>query len=757
MNAESAVLASWAFLPVPAFGLLATALIYLRGWRKLRRQVPARYPPSRLVFFFAGLAAIYLSLASPLDAFASFLLTAHMVQHLLLTMIVPPLLLLGAPQLPLLCGLPRRFVSHGLGPFLQWPLLKNFLHRLMHPAVCWILFILSNILWHLPDFYELALRSPAWHRVEHFCFLATALLFWWHVVQPWPSRPYWPRWAIIPYLLLADIQNTVLAAFLSFYDRVAYPTYANAPRLWLNPMTDQASAGAIMWVPGSIAFILPAALIAVQFLSPKNLVQPSRRGAELRIAKPKIKKFGVRTVPFDFVKVRVLGAMIRSRYFRRTLQVVTLFLAAAIVLDGLLGPKISPMNLAGVLPWTHWRAFTVIGLLAIGNLFCMACPFTFVRDLGRKILPARLRWPRALSSKWLSVGLIVTYLWAYEAFDLWDKPAITALVILGYFLGALLVDGFFRGASFCKFVCPIGQFHFVQSLASPFEVKVRSPEVCASCRTFDCIKGNAAQRGCELQLFQPRKSGNMDCTFCLDCIKACPHDNVGILAVRPGRDLICDLPRSSVRRYAKRPDLAALVLVLTFGAFANAAGMVAPVLSGITQIEKALNFSSDLGIVTLLSVLCLIVLPAALAAAAAACSRVIAGNSLQENLCRFSMSLAPLGFGMWLAHFIFHLFTAALTPIPVAERIAKDLGIRDAEPVWSVSSLAFYNLPGLELLFLDLGFLVALYIGWRIAAQMNLKRRFATFLPWGLLAAALYALGVWIIFQPMEMRGMMMR
>jgi cytochrome c oxidase assembly factor CtaG len=757
VNAESAVLASWALLPVPAFGLLATALIYLRGWRKLRRQVPARYPPSRLVFFFAGLAAIYLSLASPLDAFASFLLTAHMVQHLLLTMIVPPLLLLGAPQLPLLCGLPRRFVSHGLGPFLQWPLLKNFLHRLMHPAVCWILFILSNILWHLPDFYELALRSPAWHRVEHFCFLATALLFWWHVVQPWPSRPYWPRWAIIPYLLLADIQNTVLAAFLSFYDRVAYPTYANAPRLWLNPMTDQASAGAIMWVPGSIVFILPAALIAVQFLSPKNLVQPSRRGAELRIAKPKIEKFGVRTVPFDFVKVRGLGAMIRSRYFRRTLQVVTLFLAAAIVLDGLLGPKISPMNLAGVLPWTHWRAFTVIGLLAIGNLFCMACPFTFVRDLGRKILPARLRWPRALSSKWLSVGLIVTYLWAYEAFDLWDKPAITALVILGYFLGALLVDGFFRGASFCKFVCPIGQFHFVQSLASPFEVKVRSPEVCASCRTFDCIKGNAAQRGCELQLFQPRKSGNMDCTFCLDCIKACPHDNVGILAVRPGRDLICDLPRSSVRRYAKRPDLAALVLVLTFGAFANAAGMVAPVLSGITQIEKALNFSSDLGIVTLLSVLCLIVLPAALAAAAAACSRVIAGNSLQENLCRFSMSLAPLGFGMWLAHFIFHLFTAALTPIPVAERIAKDLGIRDAEPVWSVSSLAFYNLPGLELLFLDLGFLVALYIGWRIAAQMNLKRRFATFLPWGLLAAALYALGVWIIFQPMEMRGMMMR
>jgi cytochrome c oxidase assembly factor CtaG len=756
VNAGSAALASWAFLPVPAFVLATTALIYLRGWRKLRRQVPARFPLSRLVFFLAGLAAIYLSLASPLDAFASFLLTAHMVQHLLLTMIAPPLLLLGAPQLPLLCGLPRRIASQVLGPFLQWSLLKRLVYRVMHPGVCWVLFILSNIIWHFPALYELALRSPGWHKVEHFCFLATALLFWWHVVQPWPSRPYWPRWAMIPYLLLADLQNTALAGFLSFYDRVLYPAYEAAPRLGMNPLDDQAAAGAIMWVPGSIAFIVPAALIAVQFLSPKRLVRPSQRGAGLVTINPKREPPGARIAPFDFVKVPVLGALIRSRYFRRALQIVTLLLAVAIVLDGLLGPEISPMNLAGVLPWTHWRAFAVIGLLAVGNLFCMACPFTFVRDLGRKILPARMRWPRALSSKWLAIGLIIIYLWAYEAFDLWDKPSITALVIVGYFLAAFVIDGLFRGASFCKFVCPIGQFNFVQSLASPFEVKVRRPDVCASCRTFDCIKGNAAQRGCELELFQPRKSGNMDCTFCLDCIKACPHDNVGIVAVRPGKDLIDDLPRSSVKRYAGRPDLAALVLVLTFGAFANAAGMVAPVLSGISEIEKTLGFSSDLGIVTLLSALCLILLPAALAGTAAACSSAMAGSSLRENFCRFSMSLAPLGFGMWLAHFVFHLFTTALTPIPVAQRIAKDLGLRSAEPAWSAGSVAFYDLPGLELLLLDLGFLVALYVGWRMAGQMTSNRRISTFLPWGVLAAALYAAGVWIIFQPMEMRGMLM-
>lgn len=745
MSPEQAALLSWTFEPVPAFGLLSTALIYFFGWRKLHRQVPGRFPPWRLGCFFGGLAAIYVSLASPLDAFASFLLTAHMVQHLLLTMIAPPLLLLGAPQLPMLVGLPRRFVSQALGPFLNWPLLKAAVHRLMHPAICWVLFILSNVLWHFPPFYELALGSPGWHEIEHLCFLGTALLFWWHVVQPWPSRPHWPRWAMIPYLLLADLQNTALAAFLSFYDRVLYPTYENAPRLGsLNPLDDQAGAGAIMWVPGSVAFLVPAAVIAIQFLSPKRRYAPEVR----KIQNPKSKIQN----SLDLFRVPFLGAVLRWRHFRRTLQILMLGLAVVIIADGLLGPQISPINLAGVLPWTHWRAATVVALLAIGNLFCMACPFTFVRDLGRKILPARFRWPRALRSKWLAVGLLAIYLWAYEAFDLWDNPAATAWIILGYFLAALLIDGFFRDASFCKFVCPIGQFHFLQSLASPFEIKVRQPDVCATCRTFDCIKGNAEQRGCELKLFQPRKQGNMDCTFCLDCVKACPNDNVGLIAVVPGRDLIADLPRSSIGRYAKRPDLAALALVLTFGAFANAAGMVLPVLRWLESRSP----SGDLWQVTGLAILALLVLPAAIASLAAWGSSALGGGAWKENLCRFSLALAPLGFGMWLAHFVFHFFTAALTPIPVFHRAAREFGLTATEPVWTVPSWAFYDLPALELLLLDIGLLLSLFVCWNIARQFAPTRTLRVFFPWAFLAAALFAAGVWIIFQPMEMRGALM-
>ncbi|MEI9975836.1 MAG: 4Fe-4S binding protein [Ignavibacteriota bacterium] len=210
------------------------------------------------------------------------------------------------------------------------------------------------------------------------------------------------------------------------------------------------------------------------------------------------------------------------------------------------------MNLAGVLPWTYWRGLSVIGLLLVGNLFCMACPFTLPRDLARKIVTPRYRWPRRLRSKWIAVALLVTYLWAYEVFSIWDSPRATAWIVVGYFVAALAVDSIFRGASFCKYVCPIGQFHFMHALVSPFEVRVREAAVCGSCRTHDCIRGNEQQRGCELHLFQPKKLGNFDCTFCLDCVQACPEQNVAILRAQPGVSLLDDRRGSGIGRLNRR-------------------------------------------------------------------------------------------------------------------------------------------------------------------------------------------------------------
>jgi cytochrome c oxidase assembly factor CtaG/ferredoxin len=728
-----AAFASWRIEPGTFAGLLVLAILYTRGWFRLQTRAPRRFPVVRLLCFLAGLLVLAIALFSPLDAFANFLLSVHMVQHLLLTMVVPPLLLIGAPFLPILLGLPKRFVADGLGPFLTWNPLKALGRFLTNPIFALFAFCLSNILWHIPPAYETALRSTAWHRVEHVFFLSTAILFWWHVINPWPTRNRWPRWTVVPYLLLADLQNTVLAAFFSFYDQVIYPTYAAAPRFGdFSAINDQAAAGAIMWVPGSVAFLIPCAFVAIEFLSPKRKPAPLPPPAAL---------------PAFLSSLRMPRIPITK--LRRPLQFALLALAILVVWDGFRGPSLSAMNAAGVLPWTHWRGLTVLALLFVGNLFCMSCPFMLVRDGSRKFLSslglpvARLQWPRFLRNKWLPVALVVLYLWAYEGFSLWDRPWATAAIIGGYFLSASLVDAFFKGASFCKYVCPIGQFHFVQSLASPAEIRVRSLDVCQTCKTFDCIKGNATQRGCELQLFQPRKSGNMDCTFCLDCVKACPHENVALQTALPGADLWNPQPRSSLGRWENRLDVAALVLVLTFGAFANAAGMIAPVQALAPDLGL-----SRLTFVTLLIVLFLVVLPVPLVSAAAAIGRLHEKSraTLPRTIAAYAIAFAPLGFGMWLAHFVFHLFTASHTPIPVFERL---LGL---EPNWGIASWSWPGLLGVELLFLDAGLLLTLYALWRIAKNRSLLP-LRTVFSWATLAVALYAFGTWMTFQPMQMRG----
>ena len=758
----AAALGSWSFPPWVVAGLLLTLGIYAHGWRQLHRQMPLRFGRRHLATFAAGLATIFVAIASPLDAFGGLLLQVHMTQHLLLMMVAPPLIWLGAPAAPLLRGLPRGVVKNGLGPFLAWPALYRFGRRLSHPVVCWSSFVFVTWIWHVPALYELALRTPAWHQVEHVCFLLTALLFWWPVIQPWPSTPIWPRWAMVPYLLLADLQNTMFSALFAFSERLLYPAYAAVPRLWgISALDDQATAGAIMWVPGSVAFLIPLAWVIIEWLG-APLGAPSVQRMAPSAASVALLPGRTRPPQWDLLQLPVLGSLMGWRHFRRAPQAVMLILALVVVADGLGGPQMSPMNLAGVLPWTYWRGLSVIALLVAGNVFCMACPFMLPRDLGRRLLPARWRWPKPLRSKWLAVGLLLFYLWAYEAFSLWDSPWWTAWIIIAYFTAAFTIDGLFRGASFCKYVCPIGQFNFVQSLVSPLEVRVRDTDVCQRCTTYDCIRGNAQHRGCELQLFQPKKVGNLDCTFCLDCVHACPHANVGIVAVTPGSDLLHDPYRSSLRRLSRRPDVAALALVLVFGAFANAGAMVEPVLRWRQWAATQAGARPILPIAggLLLSV---VIVPALSVALCGWIGRLLggAGTSARELICRFALSLVPLGLAMWTAHFTFHLFIGAETLLPVMQRMVADRGSPLlGEPMWTLSASAVaqsWLLP-LQLLLLGVGLLLTLYVDWRIASSCVRRavRALGLMMPWASLAVALYAAGLWIISQPMQMRGMMM-
>jgi polyferredoxin len=466
----------------------------------------------------------------------------------------------------------------------------------------------------------------------------------------------------------------------------------------------------------------------------------------------------------DLLRWPIVGSFLRWRHARTSMQAAALIAAVVIVLHGLFGPQIAPRNLATVATWVHYRGLLIVALLAAGNVFCTACPFVLVRDVARGGRAPTRRWPAWLRTKWIGLALFAGVLFVYELFDLWSLPRATAWLILGYFGAALAIDLLFRGAAFCKYLCPIGQFNFTASTLSPLEVAIRDRQVCGTCRTSDCIRGRRStvspavvvRRGCELGLFLPSKIGNLDCTFCLDCVQACPHDNVGIVARVPGAELADGSRRSGIGRLAMRPDIAALAVLFTFGALLNAFAMASPVYDLERWLGGVMNVRTEWPVLAVVFAATLGVIPAVLLTAAAAATRLLAGGgSVGRGIVDYAAALVPLGVGTWAAHYGFHLLTGLLTIVPVAQSAAVDafgwalLG----EPLWRWTGLR----PGagfpIQIGFVLLGAAGSIAAAYGISEREHPDRPGLATVPWTILFLALAITATWVFAQPMEMRG----
>ena len=264
-------LASWT-LPVPLTlaVILATAL-YLRGWVHLRSVLIHAIPAWRAASFALGLFLIWIALGSPLAALDEELLTIHMIEHLLLMTFAPPLLLLGAPVMPFLHGMPRQLVQSVIAPVFRWPPLHWIGRVITEPVFCWLAAAAALLGWHIPAVFALGLQSESWHIVEHACFLVAGLLFWWPVVQPWPSVSVWPRWSMLLYLFLATLPCDILSGFLVFSDRIAYPNYSGRLRQFsMSVLEDQQVAGALMWTCVTFVYLVPAVILTVRLLAARH-------------------------------------------------------------------------------------------------------------------------------------------------------------------------------------------------------------------------------------------------------------------------------------------------------------------------------------------------------------------------------------------------------------------------------------------------------------------------------------------------------
>ena len=249
--------AAWPAEPVLQVGLMAMAGLYVLGWRRLGRASSAAIPAWRVWCYAGGVLALVLSLLSSIAVYSERLFFMHIVQHLLL-LIAPPLLLLGAPLVPSLWGLPvsaRRAIGRHLAPH---RLLARVGHVLTHPLVAVAAYVITIGLWHVPAFYDAAQGRTITHDLEHLMFFGTAMLYWWPVIHPSGGRRRLSYALALPYLLPPFLEGMLIGALITLADRPLYRTYAEMTATWdFSVLGDQQLGGLIMWVPGGMFFLIP--------------------------------------------------------------------------------------------------------------------------------------------------------------------------------------------------------------------------------------------------------------------------------------------------------------------------------------------------------------------------------------------------------------------------------------------------------------------------------------------------------------------
>lgn len=473
----------------------------------------------------------------------------------------------------------------------------------------------------------------------------------------------------------------------------------------------------------------------------------------------------------DVLRVPLLGGFLRWRYSRFVLQVPLLAIALLAIYDGFSGRQLAPTNTATVAVWVHYRGLVALAIAVFGNLFCAACPLMLTRGatkLAKRFLP-EFSFPRALKNKYLVLAATLVFLFSYEHFDLWASPWLTAWLIVGYFVAAFFVDALFPVGTFCKYVCPLGNFNFALSTVSPTQITAKDHNVCSSCEGKYCLNGrletastrapmlgNRAEHvllqlepmnakplgafsGCETNLFVPSISSNEDCTLCLNCVRACPYDNVALEVRNPLREALHSKPKT---------DWTWFVVLLTWAGLLNAFAMIPPYYNLANWLSGLLGTRDEALLLALIFVVAL-GLGVGLTVLAARAS---------GHLRDWVGVLYPILLSIWGGHYLFHFVTGANTLYPNIITAFMRLGL-PLEPAPLAVTPRLDAIFPFQVVVTYLAFFAGLYITYQKASSQAKDTRGVVLrmLPQVLLLLLLNILTILIFSQPMQARGSLLQ
>jgi len=269
--------ASWPYAPELLAGTAIAAVFYIRGWL-LRRGRAAAISAWRHASFLAGLVALLIALQSPLDALAEHSFTMHQFQHMFLRAIGPMLLMLAAPQVLLIAGMPEWLRTQVLAPLLSSRMAGVIFGFFAHPFVATFFLLAVPVFWHIPEYHNLSVLNVPVHYMMHITMLASGMFFFWRVLDPRPA-PQGASYATRIVMSWAAIAGNIpLGAYITLKSGVLYTAYDMKGRLWdWSALADEQVGGVVIWSPGSMMFaVLLVLVIRLWGMREKRLHGPGR-------------------------------------------------------------------------------------------------------------------------------------------------------------------------------------------------------------------------------------------------------------------------------------------------------------------------------------------------------------------------------------------------------------------------------------------------------------------------------------------------
>ncbi|MHB8168540.1 MAG: 4Fe-4S binding protein [Thermoleophilia bacterium] len=461
----------------------------------------------------------------------------------------------------------------------------------------------------------------------------------------------------------------------------------------------------------------------------------------------------------DLLRIPAVKRLLKMRAFQFIMQLPNVIVFGLVIAAGIWGTQLGDKNFATVLTWLVWWAVIIFTFLFLSRTWCMACPLVSVAEwiqrgklwgVSKRSISLNRKWPRKLRNFWIPTVFFIVLTWMFLNLELATNPFLTAAVALGLFIvPAILISLVFERRTFCRYVCPIGGVIGAYSMTAPLEIRNRSDQVCRSCKEKACYRGNEKGYGCPMFMMPQTMETNTYCTMCTECIKTCPNDNIA-LNVRPFLSDLWQTRKMGI-------DVAAIVVLMLGITVFQTLEMLQPWENISSSLQSATGLSGHM-VLTLSFLAMGVIAPLVIFTAWSALTRWIGGNGakLRTVFIGFSFAFLPIALGAHLAHNLNHFLSEgppAVVPV-ISDPFGWGWNLFGTANLVIGPLLSMSPLRLLQMTLVALGYIGAVYTGWRVARQTfgdNL-RSIAGLAPMLVLMIAFAGINLYLLNLPMSMR-----